>query len=34
MNRLEKMVESGEINQLTKKEGLLIQREINRLETV
>jgi small subunit ribosomal protein S2 len=27
------MVESGEINQLTKKEGLLIQREINRLQT-
>ena len=33
LNRLEKMMESGEINQLTKKEGLLIQREINRLET-
>ena len=33
LNRLEKMVESGEINQLTKKEGLLIQREINRLQT-
>ncbi len=33
LTRLEKMVESGEINQLTKKEGLLIQREIARLET-
>jgi small subunit ribosomal protein S2 len=33
LNRLEKMVESGDINQLTKKEGLLIQREINRLQT-
>ena len=33
LNRLEKMMESGEINQLTKKEGLLIQREINRLQT-
>jgi small subunit ribosomal protein S2 len=32
LNRLEKMMESGEINQLTKKEGLLIQREINRLQ--
>lgn len=33
LTRLEKMVESGEITQLTKKEGLLIQREIARLET-
>jgi small subunit ribosomal protein S2 len=33
LTRLEKLVESGEINQLTKKEGLLIQREIARLET-
>jgi len=33
LTRLEKMVESGEINQLTKKEGLIIQREIARLET-
>jgi len=32
LTRLEKMMESGEINQLTKKEGLLIQREIARLE--
>lgn len=31
--RLEKMFETGEINQLTKKEGLLIQREITRLQT-
>jgi len=33
LSRLEKMFETGEINQLTKKEGLLIQREINRLQT-
>ena len=33
LTRLEKLVESGEINQLTKKEGLLIEREITRLET-
>ena len=33
LTRLEKMFETGEINQLTKKEGLLIQREINRLQT-
>ena len=33
LTRLEKLVETGEINQLTKKEGLLIQREISRLET-
>src|SRR5512133_1562427 len=32
LDRLEKMKETGEINRLTKKEGLLIQREINRLE--
>lgn len=32
LDRLEKMRESGEINRLTKKEGLLIEREINRLE--
>jgi len=32
LERLEKMQETGEINQLTKKEGLLIQREINRLK--
>jgi len=32
LSRLEKMVESGEVNQLTKKEGLLVQREIIRLE--
>ena len=29
--RLEKLFETGEIEQLTKKEGLLIQRQINRL---
>lgn len=33
LDRLEKMRESGEINRLTKKEGLLIEREINRLLT-
>ncbi len=33
LERLEKMRDSGEINRLTKKEGLLIQREITRLET-
>jgi small subunit ribosomal protein S2 len=32
LDRLEHMQSSGEINRLTKKEGLLIQREINRLE--
>jgi small subunit ribosomal protein S2 len=32
MERLEKMVDSGEINRLTKKEGLLIQRDIDRLQ--
>jgi small subunit ribosomal protein S2 len=31
MERLEKMRDTGEINRLTKKEGLLIEREINRL---
>lgn len=33
LTRLEKLFETGEISQLTKKEGLLIQREINRLQT-
>lgn len=33
LERLEKMRESGEINQLVKKEGLMIEREINRLLT-
>ena len=32
LDRLEHMKETGDINRLTKKEGLLIQREINRLE--
>ena len=32
LNRLEGLRDSGEINRLTKKEGLLIQREIARLE--
>ncbi len=32
LKRLERMVESGEIQRLTKKEGLLIQREIKRLQ--
>ena len=32
LERLEKMRDSGEINHLTKKEGLLIEREIVRLE--
>jgi small subunit ribosomal protein S2 len=32
LERLEKMRDSGEINHLTKKEGLLIEREIMRLE--
>lgn len=31
MERLEKMRDTGDINRLTKKEGLLIEREINRL---
>ncbi len=33
LTRLEKMFETGEVNRLTKKEGLLLQREIARLET-
>ncbi|MCK9247301.1 MAG: 30S ribosomal protein S2 [Anaerolineaceae bacterium] len=33
LTRLEKMFESGEVNLLTKKEGLLLQREINRLDS-
>ncbi len=33
LERLEKLQETGEINRLTKKEGLLIQREIDRLNT-
>jgi len=33
LNRLEGLRDSGEINRLTKKEGLLIQREIERLLT-
>ncbi len=33
LERLEKMRDTGEINRLTKKEGLLIEREIARLET-
>jgi small subunit ribosomal protein S2 len=33
LDRLEKMIETGEIERLTKKEGLLIRREIARLET-
>ncbi len=33
LTRLEKLFETGEINLLTKKEGLLIQREITRLHT-
>jgi small subunit ribosomal protein S2 len=33
LERLEHMRDSGEINRLTKKEGLLISREIKRLET-
>ena len=32
LERLEKLRDTGDINRLTKKEGLLIQREINRLE--
>lgn len=32
LDRLEKMRDTGDINRLTKKEGLLIQREITRLE--
>lgn len=33
LERLEKLRDSGEINRLTKKEGLLIERDITRLET-
>ena len=33
MERLESMRDTGDINRLTKKEGLLIQREITRLQT-
>lgn len=33
LERLEKLRDSGDINRLTKKEGLLIEREINRLQT-
>ncbi len=33
LERLERLRDSGEINRLTKKEGLMIEREINRLET-
>jgi small subunit ribosomal protein S2 len=33
LERLEHLRDSGEINRLTKKEGLLIEREIKRLET-
>jgi len=33
LTRLEKLIESGEISLLTKKEGLLIEREIVRLNT-
>ncbi|MFN7037000.1 MAG: 30S ribosomal protein S2 [Bellilinea sp.] len=33
LERLERMRDSGEINRLTKKEALMIEREINRLET-
>jgi small subunit ribosomal protein S2 len=33
LERLEQMRDSGEINRLTKKEGLLIEREITRLQT-
>src|SRR5512133_857090 len=32
LDRMENMQKTGEINRLTKKEGLLIQREINRLD--
>lgn len=32
LDRLEKMRDSGEISKLTKKEGLMIEREINRLQ--
>jgi small subunit ribosomal protein S2 len=32
LERMEKLISSGEVNRLTKKEGLLIQREIDRLQ--
>jgi len=32
LERMEKLIETGEVNRLTKKEGLLIQREIDRLK--
>ena len=32
LTRIEKMFETGEVNRLTKKEGLLLKREITRLE--
>ncbi|HBG74930.1 MAG: 30S ribosomal protein S2 [Chloroflexi bacterium GWB2_49_20] len=32
LERMEKLISSGEVNHLTKKEGLLIQREIDRLQ--
>lgn len=32
MERMEKLISSGEVNRLTKKEGLLIQRDIDRLQ--
>jgi small subunit ribosomal protein S2 len=32
LERMEKLIETGEVNRLTKKEGLLIQREIDRLQ--
>ncbi len=32
LDRLEKMMETGEINRLTKKEGLLIRREVKKLQ--
>jgi small subunit ribosomal protein S2 len=33
LTRLEKMFETGEVHRLTKKEGLLLERKINRLNT-
>ncbi len=33
LTRLEKMFETGEVHRLTKKEGLLLERKINRLTT-
>jgi small subunit ribosomal protein S2 len=33
LERLEKLRDSGDINRLTKKEGLMIEREINRLQS-